>query len=113
VLTRPAAVTVSAFVCEALPIASALLLVLVLVSTPPTARLLPPAPPMNGASRTTRPVPLTVRSPLVATVAPFRSNRSPVTFDSPVSAEFVAASAAIATRALAPLSQSEPSTFPI
>ena len=70
VLTRAAAVTVSAAPMFAWPMYSALLFVLALVSVPLIVRLLPPSPPMNGESSQTTPEPVMPRSPVTLAEPP-------------------------------------------
>ncbi len=58
VLFSPPAVTVSPVLILPLPMNSALLFVLLMVSVPPTVRLLPPPPLLNGElSQTMPPLP--------------------------------------------------------
>ena len=112
-LTSAVAVTVSPELMLLLPMESALLLVLLTVSVPPTARLLPPPLLLNGESIHTTPLPVSFRSPVVATVAPADSSKNPATVLSPVNALLVARVPASAIRALTPVSPTAPSIVPI
>jgi len=87
--------------------------VLLLVSVPPTVRLVPPVPPTLSPSSSTVPVPVMLRFPVVLTVAPFASQKLPATLVSPVSALLVAVDPLSATRDPDPLSSSVPLTVVI
>ena len=112
-LTSAAAVSVSPAPIKVLPMYSALLLVLLTVRVPPTARVLSPPPLANGKSSQITPLPLRARSPPVVTDAPADSTNEPSTVLRPTSALLVARVPASAILALMPVNPIPPSIVPI